>query len=581
MFEKLRKYSSKNLTDFRREIAVGQSVNAVATAIIVLVASVVFFISGFGGKYLDPAALRFSIMLYAPLMLLGLVTLSATLLLRRNAQKNWRALEFFTLLVLGALPFWTATAVYCAIDGSKSVNILLWAVSLAAAGSVVCVPPIYSVGLFITASAYMLILCHGTLEIGEYVNGTILVFVCAWSSVLRFMKEYGQYKLMKEKEAYLARISHEIRTPINAVLGMNELIGRESSDAKILGYSKDINSAGTMLLSLVNDILDMSKLESGRMAIVPEEYSLSAMLHDLDNLIRFRATSSGLEFNINADESLPERLLGDEIRIRQVVTNILTNAVKYTDRGSVMLDVSGEVKDDTVLLVFKVTDTGIGIREEDIAKLQQSFYRIEGKRNHRVEGTGLGLNIVMLLLEAMNGTMTVKSEYGRGSEFTVSIPQKIVANLPISAQNSNDGSSPEHKNVPGFVAPDAHILVVDDNDINRKVFTALLKYTLIQVTEASSGREMIELVKKEHFDIIFLDHVMPEMDGCEALAQMRKDIPESREIPIVALTANQSDSSYEFYTGRGFTDYMSKPIGVKKLEGIIAKYLPDTMLKKP
>lgn len=384
------------------------------------------------------------------------------------------------------------------------------------------------------------------------------------------------------KGKFLANMSHEIRTPINAVLGMDEMILRETKEQQTKEYAMDIYTAGQTLLSLINDILDFSKIESGKMEIVSVEYDISSMIHDLANMTSQRANNKNISFEVEVDPQIPSRLYGDDVRIRQVLTNILTNAVKYTHEGTVWLRVRSRETDDTVTLMFEVEDTGIGIKEEDIPKLSAEFERIEEDRNRNIEGTGLGMSITIQLLALLGSRLQVESVYGKGSRFSFALDQKIVDHTPIGDFVSRVQQIAEQYNYSTkFCAPDARILVVDDNPVNRKVLRNLLKETLIQVTDAEGGRECLELVQKEHYDLIFLDHMMPEMDGVETLHHI-KELSESpcRDTPIVVLTANAVSGARETYLSEGFDDFLSKPVVPDKLENMIKKMLPAELLQE-
>ncbi len=387
------------------------------------------------------------------------------------------------------------------------------------------------------------------------------------------------------KSEFLSNMSHEIRTPINAILGMNEMILRESRNDTILEYAENVKSAGNNLLSIVNDILDFSKIEAGKMEIIPVEYELASLLNDLVNMIQSRAENKGLQFMVVADKNLPTMLFGDEIRIKQVVTNILTNAVKYTEQGFVVLRVEPIVtKHDTIKIRFSVKDTGIGIKQEDIAKLFSAFERIEEKRNRTIEGTGLGMNITQRLLEMMGTKLRVESVYGQGSTFSFDIEQKIIKAEPMGDFSENYRRSLQnHKEYhEKFTAPDAKILIVDDTVMNLTVVKGLLKQTKIQIDTAESGFECLKLVEKNHYDIIFLDHRMPKMDGVETLQEMKK-LPDNinKNTPVISLTANAISGAREQYIAAGFQDYLTKPINSIKLEEMIMKYLPPEKISAP
>ena len=409
----------------------------------------------------------------------------------------------------------------------------------------------------------------------------IISFVNTVNDVLSMEKEKQQAVISNEtKGKFLANMSHEIRTPINAVLGMDAMILRECEDENIREYALNIQNAGQTLLSLVNDILDFSKIESGKMEIIPVEYDFSSMIHDVVNMIMIKAEDKGIKMNISVDSTLPFKVYGDEVRIRQVLINLLTNAVKYTKEGSMGLTVNGERDGDDVILYFTVEDTGIGIKQEDIKKLFARFERIEEERNRNIEGTGLGMSITMQLLKLMDSELQVESEYGVGSKFSFVIRQRVINPEPIGNLEERINNLPtQFKYDVAFTAPNAQVLVVDDNAINRKVFMNLLKQTKVQIDETESGIECLEMIKKKHYDIIFLDHMMPEMDGVETLHHMQKmaDYP-CKETPVIALTANAIQGAKEMYLGEGFDDFLSKPIQPEKLERMILNWLPKELL---
>lgn len=381
------------------------------------------------------------------------------------------------------------------------------------------------------------------------------------------------------KGRFLAYMSHEIRTPINAVLGMDTMILRETAEAKIKEYALDIQNAGKNLLALINDILDFSKIESGKLEIIHVEYDFSSLIHDISNMLKAKAEKKNLELNIYVDENLPSRMYGDDVRIRQVLVNLLNNAVKYTQEGSVTLRVSGRAEGENAVLDFSVEDTGIGIKEEDIAKLFQEFQRIEEKRNRNVEGTGLGMNITAQLLGLMGSRIQVESVYGKGSKFYFSLEQQIVDATPVgNLEERIRKQSTEYEYAATFVAPDAHILVVDDNTVNLKVFVSLLKQTRVNVDVADSGRACLKMIAEKHYDLIFLDHMMPEMDGIEVLHRMKAmEVHENVDTPIVALTANAITGAKEMYLREGFDAFLSKPINPDKLEQTILQLLPKEL----
>lgn len=382
------------------------------------------------------------------------------------------------------------------------------------------------------------------------------------------------------KSSFLANMSHEIRTPINAILGMNEMILRESKDETIRSYAHDIARAGTTLLSLINDILDFSKIEAGNMEIVEAEYDLSSVIHDVVNMIRVKTEEKGLTLSVDVDERLPERLYGDEMRLRQILVNLLNNAVKYTEKGGVTLRMRGGFAEGkNVLLTCDIIDTGIGIREEEQSQLFEKFRRLDLTQNRTVEGSGLGLSIAANLLSLMNGTIEVQSMYGVGSTFTVKLTQFVIDWTPIGdlekrylSYTENERREEEKE---AFTAPDARILVVDDTHINLTVIRALLKRTELQIDTASSGMECLSLIQKKAYDLIFLDYRMPEMDGSETLRRMKADSDHlNTETPVIVLTANALTGAKDRFLSEGFDDYIAKPIDTQKMEALLMRHLP-------
>ncbi len=396
------------------------------------------------------------------------------------------------------------------------------------------------------------------------------------------------------KTRFLSNISHEIRTPINAVLGFDEMIIRESKDEEILGYARDIQSSGRTLLALINDILDFSKIEAGKMEIIPVEYELGSLMNDIVNMSEMRAREKNLKLHVSVNKKIPHILYGDEIRIKQCFVNLVTNAVKYTEVGSVDINVDfepvepsykdGEDEEEKILLKMSVTDTGIGIREEDMDKLMSAFERIDVKRNRTIEGTGLGISIVTSLLDLMGSKLDVNSEYGKGSTFSFAIEQRVVSWDPVG--DFGGKLEEARKEFAGyresFHAPEGRILVVDDTRTNLTVIQGLLKKTELIVDVVTSGMDALEMVKKEHYHMIFLDHRMPEMDGIQTFHAMQEcEDNLNKDVPVIALTANAISGSREMYFNEGFTNYMSKPVDPSKLEEMILMYLPPEIVFKP
>lgn len=423
-----------------------------------------------------------------------------------------------------------------------------------------------------------------------YRNGTEIGTIYALTDDtdhFRYMEELEKQKEIADnanaaKSRFLASMSHEIRTPINAVLGMDEMILRETGESTIRSYASDIMSAGRTLLSLINDILDISKVEEGKMEIIPVQYEVSSLINDLCNMIRDRAVRKGLKFDVEADNTLPHLLNGDEMRIRQCVLNILTNAVKYTEEGGVRLSVAYEKTDeDHISLQFAVEDTGIGMKEEDMEILFSPYKRFESERNRSIEGTGLGMSITKQLLELMGSELIVESEYGKGSRLYFAIEQEVIKWDGIGDYSLRFAEAKESNTAYRelFHAPDARILVVDDTEMNLTVIQSLLKKTDIRIDTALSGADAITLTAGNSYDVLFIDHMMPEMDGIETLKHIRED-GKNKETPAIALTANAVSGARQRYIDAGFTDYVSKPVDGEKLEKLLYVLLPEEKLQK-
>ena len=427
-----------------------------------------------------------------------------------------------------------------------------------------------------------------------YILGTCLLHTFVISERMEEYRRASLESLRREKEAaeqasqakseFLSNMSHEIRTPINAVLGMNELILRECEDENILSYAENVRSSGNTLLGLINDILDFSKIEAGKIDIIPVDYDLSSTLNDMVVMIHNRADDKGLAFNVIFDSNIPKQLFGDEVRIKQVITNILTNAVKYTETGSVTFSVGFdrcEDDPDCIILHVKVKDTGIGIKPEDMEKLFSKFERIEEKRNRNIEGTGLGMTITKNLLDMMGSYLQVESTYGVGSTFFFDLRQKVGKWEPLGDyRTSVNVLLKEHKKYKEkFTAPDANVLVVDDNSMNLTVFKSLLKRTKIKIDTADSGDEALQMTKSKMYDMIFLDHMMPGKDGIETLHEIKEQAEGLNDCTVsVCLTANAVSGAREQYIAAGFDNYLTKPIHPSKLEDMLMAYLPGDKL---
>lgn len=386
----------------------------------------------------------------------------------------------------------------------------------------------------------------------------------------------------KAKSELLASMSHEIRTPINAILGMNEMIMRASNNEEISNYSANIQSSGKALLSLITDILDYSKIEAGEMTLNENTYGLAELIQDSYNLCIQRAEKKGLSVLLDVDRNLPSKISGDEGKIRQILINLLTNAVKYTENGKVIFRVRSTGGVNEVKLRFDVEDTGIGISKENIQTLFEPFTRFDAKRNATIEGTGLGLAIAKKLAAILNGNLSVESEPEVGSTFTLEIPQKVIVKDPIGDIYEFINRQKKNEYHARFTAPKAQVLAVDDVNVNLLVLGGLLKGTKVNITNADSGAKALELVKNNHYDIILMDHLMPVMDGIETFEKIKAlgDECANSDTPVIVLTANAVAGVKEEYLEKGFTDYLSKPLDGTELENLLLKYLPKRLIEK-
>ena len=384
-------------------------------------------------------------------------------------------------------------------------------------------------------------------------------------------------KANRAKSIFLANMSHEIRTPINGIMGIDEIALREVEDDSMKQHLLDIRDASNSLLALINDILDVSKIESGKMEIVDGEYSLNKLMYSIMNVIYFKAESKGLQIEMSNNPQIPELLFGDEGRIRQILINLLSNAIKYTPEGKVSLYVDFEqTSSKAVNLIFKVNDTGIGIKEEDKPKIFGRFERVDLKKNRNIEGTGLGLSLTKQLTELMGGQISFESVYEEGSEFVVVLPQRVVNGTPMGEFIGRKHEADKIEIYDDFVAPDARLLVVDDVALNLKVMLGILKETKMQIDTAQDGQTCLDMAKATKYDLIFLDHLMPELDGIETL-HLLKDNPKNTNYttPVIALTANSTINARKYYMQEGFDEYLTKPMELEQLFKLIKLYLPS------
>ena len=389
-------------------------------------------------------------------------------------------------------------------------------------------------------------------------------------------------ELNRMQNRFFSSMSHEIRTPINTIIGLNEMILRENVSDEVANDAANIQSAGEMLLALVNDILDMSKLESGRMDIVSTVYDVGAMLSDLVGMIWIRAQEKGLSFHVDVDQSIPAQLFGDEVRIKQILINMLNNAVKYTSEGSVTLSIQkGRITDDMVEIIYSVTDTGMGIKKENLPYLFQAFKRVDEEQNRYIEGTGLGLSIVKQLVELMDGEVSVNSVYRKGSTFVVRLPQKPVSGTPIGELDLEARHAMNHSRHyrQTFEAPNAHVLIVDDNETNLMVAEKLLRDTKMQIDTATSAMQCLKMTFEKRYDVILMDHLMPEMDGITCLHELRaQNGGLNQNVPVVVLTANAGSENQEMYRREGFDGYLLKPVTGIRLELELLRHLPRELV---
>ena len=415
-------------------------------------------------------------------------------------------------------------------------------------------------------------------------NGKIqgcVILILDMTDIKAYINEIKRVRQQAEKASiakseFLANMSHEIRTPMNAIIGLNDIIMEECGDTEIYAHAKDVQSAAKNLLAIINDILDLSKVEAGKMELVYVDYYIKVLVDEIVGMMDMAASQRGLILKYECDETIPCQYRGDDGRIKQILINILNNAIKFTKKGYVRVYITGKTgkNKDEELLIFHVEDTGCGIREEDLEKIFEDFRQVDSKRNRSAEGTGLGLAIVKHLVELMEGTIEVESTYGKGTTVTITLPQKIVDKRPVSQMPKVPQT--EQKIIDTFTAPGVKVLIVDDNVINRKVARGFLKNYAFDLTEAESGPEAIELVREVRYDIIFMDHMMPGMDGIEAAEIIRRDCGENGTAPVmIALTANAMEGMREHFLECGFEDFISKPLDRKELNQLLLHWIPE------
>ena len=376
-------------------------------------------------------------------------------------------------------------------------------------------------------------------------------------------------KASAAKDEFLSSMSHEIRTPINTILGMNEMIGRKSNDNEISRYSRDIEHSGKLLLSIINDVLDFSKIEAGKMQLYPAPFDTLSLFSDAVSLLDERAPLKGLSVSLDISPDIPATLVGDDVRLRQIIMNLITNAVKYTSEGSVSLTAKAESlpEENRVSLLVSVSDTGTGISREDGEKIFTEFSRVGSVKNRHIEGTGLGLAISKNLALSMGGDIVFESEVGKGSVFTVELPLEVADITPMGELSKKGRGVKKKAYKPLFKAPDVRILAVDDNAMNLTVIKELLSETEMTIDTAKDGHEALELTREGKYDVILMDHMMPYLDGIETFKMLRDEEGNpNRSTPVIALTANAVSGSKEKYLSEGFSDYISKPVDPAVLE---------------
>ena len=511
-----------------------------------------------------------------------------------NIKRAKVIVAFFAVFVFMPFMFFTKGGIYCGgpmtlllgsyylvliLDGKfRVVMCMINAVVLAVCSAVAYYRPETVVG-FSKESDYIYSVSK------FFITWAMLtVLITFWTRILQKETKTAEEQskqleeLNRSQNRFFSSMSHEIRTPINTVLGLNEIILRqEDASEEIRRDARNIQGAGRMLLALINDILDISKIEAGKMDIVPVNYDVASLISEIVNMIWLKAEEKGLSFNVDIDPNVPATLFGDEVRIKQILINLLNNAVKYTKEGSVGLHMECDFPEtDEVLLKINVSDTGMGIKPDAMPHLFDSFQRLDEENNRHIEGTGLGLSIVRQLIELMDGQITVNSVYTEGSTFSVILKQKISSDKRIGDISlTHAGMSGSEKFEHSFEAPTARILIVDDNEMNIQVEKKLLAGTLITIDTAMSGQEALVFTLRNRYDVIFMDHLMPEMDGIECYEQIRGQKGGlNQDVPIIVLTANAGGENIELYNNTGFDGYLVKPVSGRQLEEMLITHLP-------
>lgn len=418
-------------------------------------------------------------------------------------------------------------------------------------------------GLF---SSYGLFILYLALETSDYLS------LVETQRELEAAREEANFA-SEAKSTFIASMSHEIRTPMNAILGINDMILKDSNEEKTLSYARDMKASGNTLLSIINDVLDISKMEAGKLEIQDVQYHLTELIDELSYEARQAAKEKHLEFELRLNEKLPDLLLGDKEHLRQVFHNVLDNAVKYTKRGRIVFELNGEVEGEFVHLVGNIEDTGVGIKPEDVNQLFQNFHRVDLEHNRSIEGTGLGLSLSKKILTLMGGRISVVSQYGMGSTFTVEITQKIVEDEPIFEYRKKVGEyNPMTRKIQQVLG--RRFLVVDDNEMNLKVAEAFLQPSGAMIVTEQNSVKALELLHKEHFDLVFLDDMMPRLNGPAILSRIKRvETGVNRETPFIVMTANSSATDETKYLKMGFDAYIPKPMKEEMIVDVVNKFI--------
>ena len=538
--------------------------------------------------------------LYPMLMLASVICLLVTRYVKADLEKRYMAFFALSAVMSVFLEIWTLVGTYVAASMRGYVDPSIFMIISVVIPLCFYLDPAFFIILDVMSfSGFSWIILYSGLapkEDMKYLNYVLFFIIQLFLGIsiiitkrretisgIRMEEQKKQMaELMESQNRFFSSMSHEIRTPVNTIIGLNEMILRENVSEEVAEDAENVQSAGRILLHLVNDILDMSKFESGEMELSPVVYRSDEMLSELAGMFLGRADQKGLIFHVNVSPDLPRELEGDDVRIKQILINVLGNAFKYTSEGSVTMSVEkGETEGDNVDIIFSVSDTGMGIKKESIPYLFNAFKRVDENSNRQIEGTGLGLSIVKQFVDLMGGKITVNSVYTLGTTFIIKIPQRIVGNGTVGEINlsSRSGIRDRQNYRKKFEAPEARVLIVDDNASNRLVAEKLLRDTKIQTDTASSGAEALRATLEKHYNVILMDDLMPEMSGVETLNKIRVQVGGfCKESKIVALTANAESGSRNYYEKAGFDGYISKPMNGYELENEVAKLLPGELI---